>query len=163
MRRITIVCFSAIFLLAPLFLPPASALMISMSISELGSLASVVCRGTVTSVHSEWNEEGTFIWTYVTLNVIETLKGEDYNGKDITLRVPDGKVGNIVQCSSNQVSFQTGEEAVLFLKEGRSKRGSHFKVVGQWQGKFKVKEKKVRGKALVTFMNEVKMEIAAGE
>jgi len=160
MKKITTVCFLTILLVTALSLHSVSALMKSLSMAELGSMAPVVCRGEVKAVHSEWNDEGTFIWTYVTLNVLETVKGEVLKGEEIILKVPDGQVGDIVQRSSEQISFQEGEEAVLFLKDPLSEKGSHFKVVGRWQGKFRVKDKKVKGKDLASFIDQVKMEIA---
>ena len=96
-----------------------------MSMAELGGQSQLICKGKVLKVISEWNDEGTFIWTYVTLAVDETIKGVDLSGNDIILKVPDGVVGDIAQRSSEQVSFEAGEDVVVFL-EDEIHKGFHY-------------------------------------
>lgn len=159
MRRIVEIGMVAIALSGIVFLHPASAARLSVSLPQLAEEAEAVCRGIVKDVKSEWNEDRTYIWTFVTLNVSETIMGQAMKGTDIEMKVPGGYVDGVGQVSFEGVSFQQGEEAVVFLKRETYKGKEYYGVVRLGQGKFAVRGGKVNGTNVGSFLGDVKRAI----
>ena len=87
-----------IFLLLTGFLASqASALMVRKSIEELTSQADSILIGKVKKIESQWNEERTLIYTYVTISVKQYTKALSGVGEvqEIIVKVPGGEVGDI--------------------------------------------------------------------
>ncbi len=87
---------AALILIAFVFQPPnVNATMVKkLSEDELANQAQTIVTGTCTSVRSEWNEEGTKIFTYITISPQTSLKG-DQIPPEITIKQPGGEVGEI--------------------------------------------------------------------
>ena len=132
------------------------AQLVSVSSAQLTEEAQAVYKGKVKAMKSEWNDEKSFIWTFVTLGVSETIKGDDMKGKDVEIKVPGGVVGEIGQKSSDQVTFAEGEEAVVFLGKEKYKDKEYFNVVRMVQGKFTVKDGKIQDKSVESFLQGIK-------
>ncbi|UCE04808.1 MAG: hypothetical protein JSW07_14440 [bacterium] len=135
-----------------------SAQHIMASTAELTEEAENIVRGTVKDMKSKWNDEKTFIWTFVTVSVTETTKGDSLDKQDITVKIPGGVVENVGQRSDDEVVFEKGEDVLLFLKKEMYKEKEYFQVVRLFMGKYTFKddevvEKKVPVKA---FMDEIK-------
>ena len=81
---------------------------------DLTEKAESIIIGKVSGQKSEWNDKHTQIFTTITINVSENLKGND-NSKFRTIRVPGGKVGDIGLTVVGAPVFNTGEEVLLFL------------------------------------------------
>jgi molybdopterin-binding protein len=124
--------------------------------AQLAEEAQAIVRGTVKSQESKWNDEKNYIWTFVTFACSETIKGEDLKDQDIEIKIPGGVVGEIGQKSSDQVTFEEGEEAVVFLGKETYMEKEYFNVVAQVQGKFTVKEGKIQDKTVESFIQDVK-------
>ena len=104
------------------------ALVVRMSLEDLSREASSIVVGEVADAQSQW--EGGNIYTYVTISVEHYVKGA--GGKEVTIKVPGGTVGDITQFVSDVPSFQIGERTLLFLKD------EFFQIVGWHQGKFAI-------------------------
>jgi len=76
-----------------------------------------------TSSESKWNEQGTFIFTYTTFSINESIEGNSLE-EEITLRYLGGQVDNIIQALPGLPEFNEGEEVILFLGS-KNKYGYH--------------------------------------
>ncbi|MBV9008978.1 MAG: hypothetical protein JO354_07410 [Verrucomicrobia bacterium] len=116
-------------LLATTVIPP--------SFDELVSRAQMIFQGTVTNVSSQWTGEGAqrHIVSYVTLNVDDTYKGDP--GKQITLRMLGGTVGDETMEVSDAPKFKPGDRDVLFVENN----GSQFiPLVGIMHGRYRIEK-----------------------
>jgi hypothetical protein len=82
---------------------------------------------------SQW-EDGN-IFTYVSVSIEQYVKGA--GDKEVAIKIPGGRVGDIIQLVSDTPSFRIGERMLLFLKD------DFFQVVGWRQGKFAIINRKV--------------------
>ena len=125
------------------------AITVSLSLSELTSLADTVVVGTVVSSNSQWNAEHNNIYTEVVVSVVDSLKGSA-GKKTISIIMPGGTVGEITQWVEDTATFETGEHVGLFLKTLTSAEvfqrglnavsqkadiGSAVRIIGGLQGK----------------------------
>jgi hypothetical protein len=92
--------------------------------------AESIVIGNVKKIESKI-EEGNNIWTYVTLDCKEFLKGEI--DTSITIKIAGGEVGSLGQFVSGTPKYLVGEETLNFL--GRDTKGNYF-VVGWIFGKY---------------------------
>lgn len=102
---------------------------------ELTTQAQAIIIGKVTSITSEWNEDQTKIFTYVTIVPQDFIKGND-TSSEITVKKIGGKVGNIGMLVHGTSVYEEDEEVLLFL--GEKLNGSRT-VIGLSQGKFSIK------------------------
>ena len=137
-----------IFLLLTGFLASqTSALMVRKSIEELTSQADSILIGEVKKIESQWNEERTLIYTYVTISVKQYTKAlsRQEQIEEIIVKVPGGEVGDIGLKVSDTPQFREGEEVFLFL---RSEEVPVFLVAGLFQGKYTIEEGRVKNRIL---------------
>ncbi len=106
------------------------AAVVKLTLPELAAEADVIILGRITQVRSEPEERGG-IWTVVTVEVLDALKGRP--SPPVTIRVVGGTLGGRTLRLAEMPEFRAGEEAVLFLK--RSPSSPHHEVVGAFQGK----------------------------
>jgi len=137
-----------VFLLLTGFLASqTSALMVRKSIEELTSEADSILIGKVKKIESQWNEEKTLIYTYVTISVkqhTKTLLGVG-EVQEIIVKVRGGEVGGIGLKVSDTPQFREGEEVFLFL---RMEKLPLFSVAGLFQGKYTIEEGRVKNRIL---------------
>jgi hypothetical protein len=72
-----------------------------------------VVHASVVDVRSAWNDEGSAIFTFVTLEVKGRLHGTAEN--QIVVRVPGGTVGDFTSEMEGAPRFQKGEDVVAFI------------------------------------------------
>ncbi len=96
--------------------------------------SALIVHGNVTSARSEWNAAHTHIYTYVTIQTLEELKGGPTGGV-VNLRLMGGTVDGIQLAIPEQVGFEIGEETVVFLGPNPQ---AFFPVAGLQNGKFTV-------------------------
>jgi hypothetical protein len=123
-----------------------------LSEDELANQAQTIVTGTCTSIRSEWNEEGTKIFTYITIYPQTSLKG-DQIPPEITIKQPGGEVGEIGMHVDGVSVYEKGEEVFLFLKKGP--KGFH-RTLGLSQGKFSIKTDPITRRK-VLFKKRVKL------
>lgn len=120
-------------MLALLALPAAATTMVSYSLKELALNADAIVVGKFKTVRSVWDEEKGKIYTYLTVDVSETLKGDGQ--KSLTIRQLGGTVGKLVMKVTGTPTLAPEEEAVLFLH--KTQAGDHL-IYGLSQGVFRV-------------------------
>ena len=96
--------------------------------------AGTIVTGTVTSVKSEWNEDRTKIFTYITITPNNFLKANDMP-QQIIIKQPGGEVGEIGMLVEGISVYEQGDEVLLFLKKGRK---GFYRTIGLSQGTFSI-------------------------
>jgi hypothetical protein len=107
------------------------------SMSDLAFLADVVVTGRVASVTSGWDTQVNAIYTYVTIDVGEVLKG-DIPDAQITLKQLGGVADGVGLSISDQAMFSVGEDVLLYL-EARPRDATLY-TTALWQGKWAVRQ-----------------------
>ena len=118
-------------------MPARATTVIAPSFDELVSRSDCAFTGDVTALRSEWTGTGAsrHIVTYITLNVVRTLKGEA--ASPFTLRVLGGTVGGETEEVSDAPAFHVGERQILFVHHN----GRQFiPLVGIMHGQYHVGE-----------------------
>lgn len=105
-----------------------------MDTKDLTEQSSTIVVGKVTSMRSEWDDEGTKIYTYITVSVGQCIKGS-LHGSEITIKQLGGEVGGVGLKVVGAPEYKEGEEVLTFLKGSES---DHFQCVGMAQGKYTV-------------------------
>lgn len=78
-------------------------------------VSKVILQAEVERVESEWEIPDATIITWITVRVVETLKGGFEVGQRVRIRQGGGKMGDLVQVAEGMSTYEPGEEAVLFL------------------------------------------------
>jgi hypothetical protein len=105
-----------------------------LSDEDLANQAETIITGKCISIKSEWNDERTKIFTYITIAPQNLLKG-DRMPRSITIKQPGGEVGDIGMRVDGVSVFEEGEDVLLFLE--RDQRDS-YRTLGLSQGKFAI-------------------------
>lgn len=113
MRSRSLVAFGlgAIFL-AGISLTAASTFL-KVDIPTLRSMSESVVRANVVDVRSAWNDEGSAIFTFVTLEVTGRLHGAAQ--EQLVIRVPGGTVGDFTTEMEGAPTFEVGDDVVAFV------------------------------------------------
>jgi hypothetical protein len=113
---------------------PASSTQVEYrSIEELGAESALVVRGEVSGVRSYWNQNGSRIYTEVTVQVVADFKGAA--PREVRVVQMGGVVDGVRMTVAGALAWQPGESVVLFLEDSLPGR---YRVSGFSQGKFDV-------------------------
>jgi len=94
----------------------AATTVMHMSFDELTRKADVIAIGQVTNIDFTAADDASWVYTYVTLDVIDLLKGET-SEDTITLRMDGGRISEErVLIVAGMPTFELGEEVVVFVK-----------------------------------------------
>lgn len=115
-----------------------------LGIEELGATATVVVRGQVSGVRGFWNEKRTKILTEITVDVVESYKG-DVAGV-VRLIQLGGVVDNVRVTADGALQWTQDEEVLLFLEPYGP---GTLQVTGFSQGKFLVERDPATGDEFV--------------
>jgi hypothetical protein len=120
--------------------------LLSQSIhSELKNLsenADAILTGKVIEQKAEWNMDKTRIFTTVTIEVDEYLKGSNSQSR-ITVTHPGGEVGEVGEIYSHVPTFLNDENVLLFVKQNRNDMS--FRVLEGEVGKISLAVDKLTG------------------
>ncbi len=105
------------------------------TVTDLAKKSDSIVRARVEGQISRWGDTRKEIYTYITLSVLESVKGAP-NEKTVTIRQLGGSVDNLVSVVPGMPSFKNGEEVVLFLS--KKDPAGYSWVVGLQQGKYSV-------------------------
>jgi len=123
--------------------PVAASTFLKVDVPGLTRMSTAVVHAQVTDMRSAWNDDKTFIFTYVTLRVEETFHGAA--PETVVVRVPGGKVGDYVVEMEGAPRFTKDDDVVVFL--GRWDDGAPM-VAGYHQGVSHVKQDSLGNKFL---------------
>lgn len=111
------------------------ALMVKLDLEDLTGNADLVIRAEVENIRCAWNENQTEVISYATLSVKELIKGLTKQ-KEITVKYPGGRIGDIVTWAEDVPTLQSGEDVIVFLDK-EIEQGIR-RVFGNFQGKYTV-------------------------
>jgi hypothetical protein len=134
MRKIVFGFISLLLLSAASFATTVQRL----TLDDMIKKAHTIVQGRVRNASPHWSADGRLIVTTYTLDVKETIKGRALRSIDVT--VVGGRIGNQGLFVSGMPSFDTGEEAVVFVENS----GNYSTVVGLSQGKFAIRNNEVQ-------------------
>jgi len=115
-----------------------------VSMENLSKTADIVAVGKVTGTKSEWDQNKTRIFTLVTLQVSEYVKGGE--GNSLTITTPGGEVGDVGELYTHVPTFRPNEEVVVFLEKEAPGR---YRVAGGDQGKYNIEKDPQTGRLVV--------------
>jgi hypothetical protein len=101
--------------------------------TELARRAEIIAVGKVSGVETQWTDDHGSIFTRVTVNVAEYLKGNA--GQALIVVTPGGEIGGVGEFYSHTARFSKDEEVVVFAEPAT--RGS-YRVTGGNRGKLTV-------------------------
>ncbi len=122
---------AGLFLLAGLLCLVHAAVPLTVeriSLERLTRSSQLIIRGNVLRSVSRWEDRN--IYTYTTVRVLESLKGEAQ--PEITVKQMGGTVGEISEVISGAPELENGEEVVLFLVDWRDHYWIHSIVLGKF-------------------------------
>ena len=123
-----------VFIILALTAPSAFAtLAFSLTTAEMTRNADEIVIGKVANIESNWEDGGKKIYSYVEVQVSESLKGVE--SQTVLIRQLGGEVGDIGQRIEGLSTFDSGEEILVFLKENST---GELQVVGMSQGKYRI-------------------------
>jgi hypothetical protein len=131
MRTQLFAVFGAVLLAASAF---ASTLQ-RMSLDQLSEASTEVIRGHVVSQETLWNPAHTRIYTYTTLAVEQTYKGNP--ASTLIVQQPGGTIGNVHVFVAGTIQFRLQAGYVLFLERSAADP-SKFLPVGMMQGAYRI-------------------------
>ena len=103
---------------------------------ELTRFSDVVAHGDIIRVEPRWDYEAGAIYTHVTIELRDVMKGPGQRGELLEIKQLGGEIGGLALGIGGQAAFVRGEETVVFL-ETRPRDGT-FYTSALWQGKFTV-------------------------
>ncbi len=110
--------------------------MFELELKELATGSQQVVQAKVTAVVPQWENNQTVINTYVRLNIIDDLIGDDEDN-EIIVKIPGGRIGTTELRVEGTATYNVGEENVLFLFRDVENR-TIYQTLGMYQGKYSV-------------------------
>jgi hypothetical protein len=86
---------------------------LQVDLPTLKRMSESVVQAKVVDIRSEWNAEGSAIFTFVTLDVKGRLHGTAAN--QLVVRVPGGTVGDFTSEMEGAPQFHRGDNVVAFI------------------------------------------------
>jgi hypothetical protein len=132
---------------------------IQAGIKNLSKGADMIVTGKVVDQISQWNTEKSRIYTNVTIQVDEFLKGGN-NQKKIVITHLGGEIGDVGESYSHIPTFMNDEEVLVFVK--KSSKDESLSVFDGEEGKLTLYEDKTTGEKLTSKIvkaSEMKKEI----
>jgi hypothetical protein len=125
----------AVFVVVLLAVPASATTLVRMSLDQLAEAATEIIRGHVVSQQTLWNPEHTRIYTYTTLALEQTYKGNPPSY--LVVQQPGGKIGNVHVFVAGTTQFHAQAVYVLFLERSAADP-SKFLLVGMMQGAYRI-------------------------
>jgi len=128
-------------------------------IKVLAQSADLILIGKVSERNSRWNKDNTKIYTDVTINVDEYLKGNGTNDKIIVTTL-GGEVGEVGEFYTHVPRFDEEENVLIFLTYDQ--RDMSYRVLNGEDGKLTLYEDNITGEKITpsnTKISSLKNEI----
>lgn len=158
MRLFRSIIFCAV-LMALLLQFEAHSQTMQVEIKNLSKGADMIVTGKVVDQTSQWNSEKSRIYTNVTIQVDEFLKGTN-NQNRIVITHLGGEVGDVGETYSHVPTFKDDEDVLVFVK--KSSKDESLSVFQGEEGKLTLYEDKTTGEKITSQnikANEIKKEI----
>jgi hypothetical protein len=124
-----------------------SAVIPAITFEEMTRKSVIILHARVVGHNTAWDSTRQFLWTHYSLSPIDPIKGKaEIRGQaQVVVSEPGGRKDGLEMRVEGAVSFQAGEEVVVFLYCTPS---GLLRPYGYAQGKFVVREGKIRAIAL---------------
>lgn len=132
LKKITVILFLTLFL----NLTAHATTMYELSLQDLSVGAEMIVQAKVTAVVKQWNKDSSIIYTYIRMNIIDDLIGDDEDN-EIIIKQPGGKIGYVTLFVEGTSQYTIGEDNVMFLFQDFENL-SAFQALGMYQGKFEL-------------------------
>lgn len=147
MKKLRRIALAVVCLLALAGRAAQSSVTPAWSIDGLAAFSRAVVTGRVVDVAVGRDAATDAIYTYVTVSVVDVLKGE-IPERVITLKQLGGVFGTEALTVTDQAAFTIGEDVLLFL-EARPRDGTLY-TAALWQGKWLIEADASTGEQVVT-------------
>jgi hypothetical protein len=125
----------AVFVAVLMAASASATTLMRMSLDQLAEASTEIVRGRVISQETLWNPGHTRIYTYTTLALEQSYKGNPPSS--LVVQQPGGRIGKVQVFVAGTVQFHAQVGYVLFLE--RSAVGSSkFLLVGMMQGAYRI-------------------------
>ena len=124
-------------LLTLTFASTSSATCVYISPEELIQLSDYVVHGIATELNSHWTENHRWIYTLVTFEVLEVLKGELSDTSEVIIYMEGGKIGESQRGVSDQAVIEQGMELIAHLT---LLENGYFVIRGCEEGAYYIKD-----------------------
>lgn len=111
----------------------AATTVMKLDLPQLVQESDTIVQGRVDQIYSQWDADKKVIFTYVSINVEDPVKGEQRSV--VTIKQLGGAIGAMNMSIVGMPRFVRGDDLLLFLKSNGD--GTHH-VVGLGQGKYTV-------------------------
>jgi len=128
-----------------LILPLMSFAQMLDDLAIMSKKSDVIVTGKVKQKKSAWNKNKSRIYTNVTLEVDETMKGAD-KVNSLELTYPGGEVDGVGELYSHMPKFEDNEEVLVFLKRDHKKET--YNVYSGGNGKISIISDKKTGEKM---------------
>ena len=108
----------------------------AFSIQQLSDVSTLVVMGRVLSVSSQWDPAVSGLYTYATIEIDETWKGE-VTDRRIVVKLLGGKVDDLELRVDGQAKLATTEHVLLWLEVRPRDRTLY--PAGMWQGVWRIR------------------------
>jgi len=125
---------------------------INSSIKSLSEKADLIVEGKVIQKKSSWNKDKTRIYTDVTVQVDDYLKGNKGNN-NIVITTMGGEVDGVGELYTHMPRFNNDENVLVFVKE--DKKDKSLKVFNGEEGKVTLYKDKVTGERVTSFNKKI--------
>jgi hypothetical protein len=131
----------------------------SAEIKSLAEGSDIIITGKVVAQNSVWNEDRTRIFTNVTIQVDEYLKGNN-TGSRLIVSHQGGEIGEVGELYSHTPAFNNAEEVLLFIK--KDNKDDTFEIYQGENGKLTILRDQNTNEKMTTWhrdVNSLKLEI----
>lgn len=123
-----------------------------LKLKNLSQKADVILDGKVIQKKSNWNQDKTRIYTSVTIQVNEYLKGNN-PGNTIVINTPGGEVDGVGELYTHMPSFQEDEDVLVFVQEDKEKKS--YKILNGEEGKLTLIKDISTGEKVTSFNQKI--------
>jgi hypothetical protein len=113
-----------------------STSMFLVPLKDLSLSSEKIIEAKVTSMVTRWNADSTQIVTYIRMNIVDDLIGEDEDNEIIVMQ-PGGRIGNVTMAMEGTTTYKVGVENVVFLRRDPM-NASAWQTLGLYQGKYRI-------------------------
>ena len=125
----------AVFVASLVAASASATTLLRMSLEQLTQASTEIIRGHVVSQQTLWNPEHTRIYTYTTLTLDQTYKGNPPS--TLVVQQPGGTVGKVRVFVAGTIQFRAQVGYVLFLQRSPADPAK-FLPVGMMQGAYRI-------------------------
>jgi hypothetical protein len=136
----------------------AATTVIKMDLPQLVQESDAIVQGHVSQVYPQWDAAKKMIFTFVFVNVVDPVKGDQRSA--VTVRQLGGAIGGLNMSVVGMPKFAQGDDVLLFLKNNND---GTYNVVGLGQGKYTIANSvAIANVSGVDFVDRQMHEIANG-